>query len=236
MKKKVVIVSTILVLVIALAVPMLVSAAASTTDTARGPAALLDYCKGLIQQLVTDKKLSQSDADSVMASLESKQAELQANHRGAMGHIGRLGGLSLSELATTLGLSETDLQAKLQAGTTLWKVAADAGKLDALKTALIKQVTLQLDAMVQAGRLTADESKTRLADWTARINAITADSTGRDLPFFGKGGRGGRGMHGADVDDDGDSNTGPAQYRQTDTDSQVTPENNQTSDGTTSAA
>ena len=220
MRKKIVIVSTILVLIVALAVPMIVSAAANPTGTVRGPAALLDYCKGLIQQLVTDKKLSQGDADSVIASLESKQAELQANRQGEA-RIGKLGGLTFSELAATIGLSETDLQTKLQAGTTIWKIAADAGKLDALKAALIKKVTEQLDAMVQAGRLTADESKTRLTDLTAKINAITADSTQRGLPFFGMGGmggRGGRGMH----DGVGDWGGCPAQNPKADTDNDST--------------
>lgn len=201
MKKKIVIGIVVAVLTLAIAVP----AAAAAGTTAKGTGSLLDYCKSLVQQLVTDKKLAQSDADAVLAALDSKEQALQAD-RQAMGGRGGAGiGLGLDETATVLGMSATDLQAKLTAGSTVWKIASDAGKLDALKDAMIKAYSTRLDEMVTAGRLTKDEASQKLADVTAAIKAITADAkvSLRSLGLPGMGGK--DGMRG---DMNGDMNGG----------------------------
>jgi hypothetical protein len=193
LKKKIAIIMAILVLTVALAVPMMVSAATSTT--AKGPAALLTYCKELVQKLVTDKKLAQADADGVIAALTAKEAAIAADRPAKGARPESLSRLTTSELAAVIGITEADLQTKMTAGSTIWKIAADAGKLDALKTALIKKVTDQLAAQVTAGSLTAEQSKVKLADYTAKIQAITADSDAHALAFMGLGERGGKGGH-----------------------------------------
>lgn len=188
MKKKIIISLIVAVLTLAIAVP--VAAAAGVKAT--GSSSLLDYAKSLVQQLVTDKKLAQADADQVIASLDSKAQTLQAE-RQAMGGKGGIGGVELTEAATALGMTEADLSAKLAQGTTIWKIASDAGKLDALKDALIKSISTRLDAMVTAGRLTKETAAQQLADATAKIKAITQDSTEslRGLAVFDMGGKGG---------------------------------------------
>lgn len=179
MKKRLLMSIAIIVLTLAIAVP----AVAASGSAASGPKGLLDYCKSLIQQLVADKKLAQSDADQVLAALDAKQQALAAERQDKGFKGGLASGLGLDETASILGLTAEDLSAKLKAGTTLWKAAADAGKLDALKDAIIKRLSARLDTVVSAGRLTKEQASQKLADATARIKAITASSTDtlRDL-------------------------------------------------------
>lgn len=191
MKKKIAIIMTLLILSIAIAVPAIVSA--DTTAISDRSGGLLAYCQQLIEQLVADKKLDRADADAVIADLTAKEAEWQAGRPARGMNPKVLGGVSASELATLLGITEEDLTAQLTDGKTLWQIADNAGKLDELKAAIIKKADDRLAEQVTAGDLTADEAKTRLDEFTAKVEAITADSDDHVLGFIGRdGGRGER--------------------------------------------
>ena len=191
MKKKIAIIMTLLILSIAIAVPAIVSA--DTTDIADRPGGLLAYCQQLIEQLVTDKKLARADADDVIADLTAKEAEWQAGRPARGMNPKALAGMAASDVATLLGITEEDLTTQLTEGKTLWQIADSAGKLDELKAAMIKKADDRLTEQVTAGDLTADEAKTRLDEFTAKVEAITADSDDHVLGFIGRdGGRGGR--------------------------------------------
>lgn len=195
MKKKIAIVLTLLVLSVAIAVPSIVSAAESAGTTRSG--SMVTYFKSLIQGLVDDKKLAQADAAAVISELDAKAAELEANRpeKGSRLSDGRMSGLDMAEVASVIGVTEDQLKEKMTAGSTLWKIAADAGKLDALKAAIIAKTREKLAAQVTDGKLTQAQADERLAALKTKVEAITADSTQNDLGAFG-GGRGGRGGHG----------------------------------------
>src|SRR4051794_22895246 len=75
----------------------------------------------------------------------------------------------LDTAATYLGMTTADLQTALAGGKTLAQVAADKGKtVDGLVTALTAQAKTNLDAAVAAGKITAAQEQTLLADVTAR--------------------------------------------------------------------
>lgn len=204
-KKHIATVVTLLILSIAVAVPTIVSAAGSTA-TSR-PGSLTATFKELIQGLVDTGKLAQADADATLTALDAKVAELKANRPDKAG-IGRLGGLDLSEVATILGITEDQLKEKLTADTTLWKIASEAGKLDALKSAIVTQAEARLKEQVTAGRLTQAEADSQLAALKEKVAAITADTTDANLGVGFADGRKGRGGPGSRMTDgDGDAAT-----------------------------
>lgn len=194
-KKKIATLVTILVLSIAVAVPSIVSAA--ETDTSTRPGSITTYFKELIQGLVDNGKLSQSDADATLSSLDAKVAQFKANRpdkaNGRIG-IGPAGNLNRAEVATILGLTEDQLKEQLSTDTTLWKIAADAGKLDALKTAIIEKAQTGLAERVTEGRMTQEDADAALAELKEKVAAITADSEDQALGFLG--GHGGPGRNG----------------------------------------
>jgi len=177
-KKRIATLITILILSVAVAVPSIVSAAESTASTR--PGSITAYFKELLQGLVDSGKLSQTDADATLSSLDERIAEMKENRPEKsdvrMG-VGRLGNLDTTEVATVLGLTEDQLKEQLAAGTTLWKIAGDAGKLDALKTAIIEKAQTRLAEWVTDGRMTQQEADESLSALKEKVAAITADTT-----------------------------------------------------------
>ncbi len=216
-KKKIVTLITILVLSIAVAVPSIVSAA-ETTSSAR-PGSITAYFQELIQGLVDSGKLSQTDADATLASLDMKIAELKANRPERSDQVRfYAGGLDLAEVASILGITEDQLKEQLSVDTTLWKIASQNGKLDALKEAIVEKAQSTLAKQVAYGKMTSEEADAALAELKGKVAAITADSEDAAIGFFGgHSGKGGRGHHsdlngrirgdrsGADIDETADS-------------------------------
>jgi hypothetical protein len=72
-----------------------------------------------------------------------------------------------------IGISVSDIQSGLQAGKSLGQIATDNGKtVDGLVKALTAQVQTNLDAAVAAGKITAAQEQTILADITARVTDL----------------------------------------------------------------
>jgi hypothetical protein len=79
----------------------------------------------------------------------------------------------LDAAATYIGASVTDIQADLKAGKTLAQIATAHGKtVDGLVAALTAQAKTNLDAAVTAGRITAAQEQTLLANVTARVTDL----------------------------------------------------------------
>ena len=128
--------------------------------------------------------------------------------RGVTAHLGfggRHGGGpagDLSAAATYLGITSAALKADLQSGKTLAQVAdATSGKSAAgLIDALVASEKSTLDAAVSAGKLTAAQEQTQLANVQQRVTALV-NGTKPSLPGPGKGfgfGRG-SGVQGGDL-------------------------------------
>jgi uncharacterized protein YidB (DUF937 family) len=88
------------------------------------------------------------------------------------------GGPFGADVATFLGISQSDLRTALQNGQTLAQVAQAHGKSAAdLTTFLTNQLKTRLDQAVAAGRITSQQETTQLAQASSRISQMI-NSTG----------------------------------------------------------
>ncbi|SFO77679.1 hypothetical protein SAMN05660464_1123 [Geodermatophilus dictyosporus] len=195
MRKKIVLAATAGALTLTglgLAVPAMADEETTTTESTTGSTTVEDRIRDALSGLVDDGSITQEQADEVATTLGGA---------GFGGHGGHWwgGGFGLEVAAETLGLSEEDLRAALEAdGASLAGVAEDQGvAVEDLVAALVAAAQEHLDEAVAEGRLTqeqADERSAELETWiTERVNDTDADG----------GPRGGWG-HWGDRDGDGD--------------------------------
>jgi hypothetical protein len=100
----------------------------------------------------------------------------------------------LAAASKVLGITEAELKTELEAG----KSVADVAKaknidLATVKTALLAEAKAHIDAEVAAGKHTAAEGASKLAEVTSRIDTML---TTAGLPARGPHGEGGKGGHG----------------------------------------
>ena len=100
----------------------------------------------------------------------------------------------LAAASKVLGITEAELKTELEAG----KSVADVAKaknidLATVKAALLAEAKAHIDAEVAAGKHTAAEGATKLAEVTSRIDTML---TTAGLPARGPHGEGGKGGHG----------------------------------------
>ena len=151
------------------------TSAATSTGVGGRLAALKDALKGL----VTDKTLTQAQADKVAATLDARLP------RRGPGRPGGPGLLARAAVAKALGLTESELHTQLEAGKTLAQIAqAKSISKATLIADLIKAAEAQLDLAVKEGRLTQAEADAKKATLSARITARVDE--------VGHGPRGGR--------------------------------------------
>jgi hypothetical protein len=140
-----------------------------------------------LDQAVKDGKLTQAQADAIKAHRQQSGRVLGGpgadgghgfGHGGpGFGH-GARGGL-LDAAATALGLKPADLLTRLRAGTSVADVAKQQGKTVAdVKAAVTDAVTKQLDADVQAGRITAAERTAELDELSSHLDELLSATPG----------------------------------------------------------
>jgi hypothetical protein len=166
----------------------------STALTAAIKKAMVDQ----IEAQVTAGTITKAQATTMEARLAQADAPLFAlgGGRGGPGDHGRGGGgpgggpVSFDAAATYIGVTTTELRTQLAAGTTLAAIATANGKtVDGLKAALTTAATNDLDAAVTAGRLTAAQETTILADLPTHLD--------QEINEAHTGGPGGPGGHDA---------------------------------------
>jgi hypothetical protein len=160
--------------------------AEGTVPTVAGVTSQVDRIKQALAGLVTDKTITQAQADEVASTLQS------AGVGGRGGRGGR--GMDLATAATTLKLTEAELRTALVGGKTLAQVAADQDvAVTTLVDALVKAERERTAQAVTDGRLTQAQADERLTDVTARVtervNSTRPAGGGRGGP--GGGGWGG---------------------------------------------
>ena len=194
--------------------------AAIVTDAAQQlgvqPNALSDALKKAEEKQldadVTAGRITQAQADTMKAAIESGQAPLvgggggglrgpggpggpggELGHDGFGGPGGRGGfGENLTAAATYLGVTTAEIQTALQSGKTLADVAKAQGKTaDGLVSALVDSAKTRLDSAVTAGNLTAAQ-ETQIV---AGLKANLTDMVNGKRPTGGLGMRGGFGGH-----------------------------------------
>jgi hypothetical protein len=164
--------------------------AQTTTDTTTtadsGTAAQpSSWVHDTLSGLVSDGTLTQDQADAVESALDAaRPADL--GHHGGFGHV------DLSTVATTLNMSEDDLRAALDAGSTIADVAAQQGvDVQTVIDAVVADQQAHVADDVASGRLTQDQADQILADAAQRAT----DLVNGTAPAFA-GGHGGPGFGG----------------------------------------
>jgi len=154
-------------------------------DVSKLTAALKGAAVDQVNQAVKDGKLTQAQADAVIARINSGDFPALGFDRVMMfgpggpgfGHMGVGGVDMMASAATYLGITEAQLQTQLQAGKSLADVAkATSGKsVSGLEDALVAAATKAVNANTN---LTADQKTQILADLKARIDDMVTRTPG----------------------------------------------------------
>jgi hypothetical protein len=163
-----------------------VAGATSGKTTAGLLAALVTHETAEINARVTAGQLTQAQADTQIASLNTRftgfvnGTHVDDHGPGGPGGPGGPHGSSddLAAAATYLGVSSAALETNLQSGKTLAQVAsATSGKTTAgLIAALVTHETAEINARVTAGTETRAQADTQIAGLTARFTADVNDT------------------------------------------------------------
>jgi DNA-binding CsgD family transcriptional regulator len=163
--------------------------------------------KAHLDEEVASGKHTQTEADAKLAEFKTRVTEMvnttglpmRGGKGGPGGHEGKGGHgpqkFATAQLATTLKLTETELQTQLKSGKTI-KQIADAQNVDIadVKATLTADFKAHLDEEVASGEHTQTEADAKLAEFTTRLD----DMVNGVRPAGGKGGHGpeGKGGHG----------------------------------------
>jgi hypothetical protein len=175
-------------------------AKAQSKDLAGLEQAILDAAKADLDKAVADKKLTQSQADDILANLKShidNIANGSLRFRGpggpdGPGHVGRSFGADLSVAAKYLGLSESALRTKLRDGDSLAEVAKAQNKdVSGLQDAIVAAAKADLDKAVADKKLTQSQADDILSGLKDHVDDVVNAKPG-DRPRLGGRDRGGR--------------------------------------------
>ena len=150
--------------------------------------------KSVLDSLVKDGTINQTQADKILAAVKAKAQTEMARHRAD--HQARHTAM-LETAAKAIGISTTDLDTALRSGKTLADVAKSKG-VDPQKVvdALITEANTRIDKAVTDGKLTAEQAATEKAEAATRIpDMVNNGRPGRGGPD-GRGHGGPRGMGG----------------------------------------
>ena len=158
--------------------------AVGAPNAAAAATAPVDRIKAALSGLVTDKTLTQAQADKVASTLQSAGIGRGGPGGGFGGPGGFGGGHDLSTAATALGMTEADLRTALESGKTLADVAkAKSVSVDTLIAALVKAEKEQIAQAVTDKKITQAQADERLADLTKlvtdRVNSTRPTRPGR---------------------------------------------------------
>ena len=173
--------------------------------------AVKDAAKEAIAGAVSNNRLTQSQADALNQRVDqwTPGQGLPFGGRGSEHGFGpgkgggfEMGGQAvLDAVAKALGMTTADLQTALQSGQTLSAIAQSKGvSADTVKAAIVAAKKAQVDADVQAGRLTADQATQIKQQIDQEAATETLDNMlhgGRGHGFGGPGGHDGPGAPGA---------------------------------------
>ena len=127
-----------------------------------------------IQRAVDNGRLSQEQADEIIAQMKARLVEgLQDGTWFSWGRQPirrRGGGVNLSVLAESLNMTEDELREALVGGKTVAEIAEEQGvALDDLVDALIAPAVERIQKRVEDGTLTQEEADQHIADLRAHI-------------------------------------------------------------------
>ncbi len=147
-------------------------------------AALKKAYEDRVDAAVADGTITKAEGNALKQRLEANDLPLVAppfgfRHFGFHDH----GPPGAAAAAKYLGLSESQLRAKLESGKTLAQVAKDEGKsVDGLVAALKADLMQKLDQAVSDGRLTKAQEQQILAEADQRLNDLVNGKLPARLP------------------------------------------------------
>jgi hypothetical protein len=159
--------------------------------------AILAAAKTDLDKAVSDKRLTQSEADDVYNRLKSNIDDMvngQLRFRGPGGpggpHIFRSFGADLTAAAKYLGVTESDLRTQLNDGKSLADVAkAQSKDLDGLEQAILAAQKAQLDKAVSDKKLTQSQADDIYSEQKDHVDDLVNGRPG-DRPRLRGGPRG----------------------------------------------
>ncbi len=166
--------------------------------------------KAHLDEEVASGEHTQAEADAKLAEFKTRVTEMvnktglpPKGGKGGPGEHGGKGGhgpakFATAKLATTLKLTETELQTQLKSGKTL-KQIAEAQNVDIadVKTTLTSDFKAHLDEEVASGEHTQAEADAKLAEFKTRLDDMVNGVRPAGGPEgHGRGGRGQGGRHG----------------------------------------
>ncbi|MCS7324466.1 MAG: hypothetical protein RMJ86_07360 [Anaerolineae bacterium] len=162
--------------------------------------ALVDEYKKQLDAAVAAGRLTQAQADALLANFRAVlPGHLQVRAVPGLrlknfAFRSPKGGISLTTVASAIGISEAELIAELRAGKSIADVAAAKGvALDKVSNALADAYKQALDASVAAGRLTQAQADAALEQFKANLPHLLALKGGPGFAFGLKRGKGERG-------------------------------------------
>jgi len=164
-----------------------VSTEAPETETETEDQAKASSLGDVLAPLVEDGTITESQAVAVTEAIEAARAEHDQFRGGRFGFRG----FGKSDVLSDLGIDAEALREGRSEGLTLGEIAeANGSSIDALTDALTTQVTEQLGAAVEAGRLSDERAAEIEASVPERVEALINGEAHAE-----RGGRG-RGHHG----------------------------------------
>jgi hypothetical protein len=174
-------------------------AKAQGKDLAGLEQAILDAAKADLDKAVADKQLTQSQADDILSNLKSHIDNIAKGtlrfrgpgERHGPGFAGRPFGDDVAAAAKYLGLSDSDLRAKLRGGDSLAAVAKAQGKdVSGVQDAIVAAQKADLDKAVAAKKLTQTQADAILSGLKAHVDDLVNAKPG-DRPHLRGHARGG---------------------------------------------
>ncbi len=156
-----------------------------------------------LKSLVSDKTLTQEQADAVAKALDDAHEEARAEREARRAERDELRAEREAELEAlldeTLGMSLDDVRTQLREGQTLREIAGDDKAAEDLAAGIKALVREHLAEEVAEGHITQERADSALSTLDERVDAWL-DGTGRPglgfgLPLGGPGMGGGRGGH-----------------------------------------
>jgi predicted DNA-binding protein (UPF0251 family) len=157
--------------------------------------ALKQALKDRVDAAVVAGRLTKAQGDELKARIDAADAPflfggfgLGPGRFGMLGHPGKL-----DAAAAYLGLTEEELEAKLERGETLAQVAKDEGKsVDGLVQAMVKDAKTKIDAAVADGRITRAQADQLERELEQRVSDLVQGTYGfgerfRSRPGLGPG-------------------------------------------------
>jgi transposase len=150
-----------------------------------------------LKQAVTDGRLTQAQADTMLANLKlTLPSRLQTKPvlgllKGGKGGPGFGRGANSAAIAKALGITEAELRTEVQTGKTIAQIAQAKGvSLNTVVDAVVAAETERLKQAVTDGRITQEQADAKIEQLKTNLPQMFQQT----LPLPGKRGPGGRGL------------------------------------------